>query len=58
MMTRTPAKPTKSPATATGGSRWPRKTRPSAATQSGRALAMIAASPASTVCIAKWKSPR
>ena len=52
MMTRTPAKPTKSPPTATGGRRWPKNPRPSAATQSGSALAMIAASPASTVCIA------
>ena len=43
---------------ATGGRRWPRNTRPSAATQSGSALAMIAASPASIVRIAKWKSPR
>ena len=39
MITRTPAKPTKSPATATPVSRWPRNTLPSAATQSGRALA-------------------
>ena len=58
MMTSTPAKPVNSPATATAGSRCPRKVQPSAATQSGSALARIAASPASIVCIAKWKSPR
>ena len=52
MMKSTPAKPPQSPATASGVSRCPRKTHPSAATTSGSALAMIAASPASTVRIA------
>ena len=57
MMTRTPAKPTKSPATASGDSRWPRKSRPRAATQSGRALAMIAAKPASTGLVGEVEEP-
>ena len=58
MMTSTPANPPKSPATATGASRCPRKIRASAATKSGSELARIAASPASIVRIARWKSPR
>jgi hypothetical protein len=58
MIRATPAKPAISPAVPSGPIRSPANAQPAAATSSGMVEAMIAATDASSVCIATQLSPR